>query len=129
MAKLNLGFTKVRSPIAGRVGRAMLTAGNLAQADQSVLTTVVSQNPVYVYFQPDEQTYLRYAALSRQGQRPDSANPVRVGLASDTGFPYSGEVNFVNNQVDRGHWYDQPARDGAESRPCVHPGSVRARTA
>jgi len=100
MAKLNLGFTEVRSPIAGRVGRAMLTAGNLAQADQSVLTSVVSQNPVYVYFQPDEQTYLRYAALSRKGQRPDSANPVRVGLASDTGFPYSGEVNFVNNQVD-----------------------------
>jgi multidrug efflux system membrane fusion protein len=61
---------------------------------------VVSQDPVYVYFQPDEQTYLRYAALSRKGQRPDSANPVRVGLASDTGFPYSGEVNFVNNQVD-----------------------------
>jgi len=57
-----------------------------------MLTSVVSQNPVYVYFQPDEQTYLRYAALSRKGQRPDSANPVRVGLASDTGFPYSGEV-------------------------------------
>ena len=100
MAKLNLGFTEVRSPIAGRVGRAMLTVGNLVLADQSVLTSVVSQDPVYVYFQPDEQTYLRYAALSRKGQRPDSANPVRVGLASDTGFPYSGEVNFVNNQVD-----------------------------
>src|SRR5260221_13629184 len=100
MAKLNLGFTEVRSPIAGRVGRAMLTVGNLAQADQSVLTSVVSQDPVYVYFQPDEQTYLRYAALARKGQRPDSANPVRVGLASDTGLPYSGTVNFVNNQVD-----------------------------
>jgi len=100
MAKLNLGFTEVRSPIAGRVGRAMLTVGNLVLADQSVLTSVVSQDPVYVYFQPDEQTYLRYAALSRKGQRRDSANPVRVGLASDTDFPYSGEVNFVNNQVD-----------------------------
>jgi multidrug efflux system membrane fusion protein len=99
-AKLNLGFTEVRSPIAGRVSRAMLTVGNLAQADQSVLTSVVSQNPVYVYFQPDEQTYLRYAALARKGQRPDSANPVRIGLANDTGFPYSGTVNFVNNQVD-----------------------------
>ncbi|MDW3687990.1 efflux RND transporter periplasmic adaptor subunit [Cupriavidus sp. CV2] len=99
-AKLNLGFTEVRSPIAGRVSRAMLTAGNLAQADQSVLTSVVSQDPVYVYFQPDEQTYLRYAALARKGQRPDSANPVRVGLANDMGFPYSGTVNFVNNQVD-----------------------------
>nr|WP_242539813.1 efflux RND transporter periplasmic adaptor subunit [Trinickia mobilis] len=99
-AKLNLGFTEVRSPIAGRVSRAMLTVGNLAQADQSVLTSVVSQDPVYVYFQPDEQTYLRYAALARKGQRPDAANPVRVGLADDTGFPYSGTVNFVNNQVD-----------------------------
>jgi membrane fusion protein, multidrug efflux system len=99
-ARLNLGFTEVRSPIAGRVSRAMLTVGNLAQADQSVLTSVVSQNPVYVYFQPDEQTYLRYAALARKGQRPDSANPVRVGLANDMGFPYSGTVNFVNNQVD-----------------------------
>jgi len=99
-AKLNLGFTEVRSPIAGRVSRAMLTVGNLAQADQSVLTSVVSQDPVYVYFQPDEQTYLRYAVLVRKGQRPDAANPVRVGLADDTGFPYSGTVNFVNNQVD-----------------------------
>jgi len=99
-AELNLGFTEVRSAIAGRVGRAMLTVGNLAQADQSVLTSVVSQDPVYVYFQPDEQTYLRYAALTRKGQRADSANPVRVGLASDTGLPYSGTVNFVNNQVD-----------------------------
>ena len=99
-AALNLGFTEVRSPIAGRVGRAMLTVGNLAQADQSMLASVVSQDPVYVYFQPDEQTYLHYAALARNGQRPDSANPVRVGLANDTGFPYSGTVNFVNNQVD-----------------------------
>jgi len=99
-AELNLAFTEVRSAIAGRVGLAMLTVGNLAQADQSVLTSVVSQDPVYVYFQPDEQTYLRYAALTRKGQRPDSANPVRVGLASDTGLPYSGTVNFVNNQVD-----------------------------
>src|SRR6267154_2412913 len=99
-AQLNLGFTEVRSPIAGRVSRAILTVGNLAQADQSVLTSVVSQDPVYVYFQPDEQTYLRYAALARKGQRPGSANPVRIGLANDTGFPYSGTVNFVNNQVD-----------------------------
>jgi membrane fusion protein, multidrug efflux system len=99
-AQLNLGFTEVRSPIAGRVSRALLTIGNLAQADQSVLTSVVSQDPVYVYFQPDEQTYLRYAALARKGERRDSANPVRVGLANDDNFPYSGTVNFVNNQVD-----------------------------
>jgi multidrug efflux system membrane fusion protein len=94
-ARLNLDFTQVRSPITGRVGRALLTVGNLAQADESMLTTVVSQDPVYVYFQPDEQTYLRYAELARKGERPGSANPVRVGLATDT-----GTVNFVSNQVD-----------------------------
>jgi membrane fusion protein, multidrug efflux system len=90
----------VRSPIAGRVSRAMLTLGNLAQADQSVLTSVVSQDPVYVYFQPDEQTFLRYAELVRKGERAKSANPVRVGLATDKGYPYTGTVNFINNQVD-----------------------------
>jgi len=99
-AKLNLGFTEVRSPIAGRVGRAILTLGNLAQADQSVLTNVVSQDPVYVYFQPDEQTFLRYAELARKGERAKSANPVRVGLATDKNYPYTGTVNFINNQVD-----------------------------
>jgi multidrug efflux system membrane fusion protein len=99
-AKLNLDFTEVRSPIAGRVGRAMLTVGNLAQADQSVLTSVVSQDPVYVYFQPDEQAFLRYAELARKGERAKSANPVRVGLATDKGYPYTGTVNFINNQVD-----------------------------
>ena len=99
-AKLSLDFTEVRSPIAGRVSRAMLTLGNLAQADQSVLTSVVSQDPVYVYFQPDEQTFLRYAELARKGERAKSANPVRVGLATDKDYPYTGTVNFINNQVD-----------------------------
>ena len=99
-AKLNLGFTEVRSPITGRVSRAMLTIGNLAQADQSVLTSVVSQDPVYVYFQPDEQSFLRYSELARKGERTRSDNPVRVGLANSQGYPYAGTVNFVNNQVD-----------------------------
>jgi multidrug efflux system membrane fusion protein len=99
-AKLNLDFTEVSSPIAGRVSRALLTLGNLVQADQTVLTSVVSQDPVYVYFQPDEQSLLRYRELARKGERAKSDNPVRVGLASETGFPHSGTVNFVNNKVD-----------------------------
>ena len=73
----------------------MLTLGNLAQADQSVLTSVVSQDPVYVYFQPDEQTFLRYTELARKGERAKSANPVRVGLATDKNYPYTGTVNFT----------------------------------
>src|SRR6266404_5369742 len=99
-AKLNLDFTEVHSPIAGRVSRALLTLGNLVQADQTVLTSVVSQDPVYVYFQPDEQSFLRYRELARKGERANSDNPVRVGLASETGFPHTGTVNFINNQVD-----------------------------
>lgn len=99
-AELNLGFTEVRSPITGRVGRALLTLGNLVQTDQTVLTSVVSQDPVYVYFQPDERTFLRYRELARKGERAMSANPVRVGLTSEAGFPHAGTVNFINNQVD-----------------------------
>jgi multidrug efflux system membrane fusion protein len=99
-AKLNLDFTEVRAPIGGKVGRAVLTLGNLVQADQTVLTSVVSQDPVYVYFQPDEQSFLRYCELARKGERANSENQVRVGLASETGFPHAGTVNFVNNQVD-----------------------------
>jgi multidrug efflux system membrane fusion protein len=99
-AKLNLDFTEVRSLIAGRVSRALLTLGNLVQADQTVLTSVVSQDPVYVYFQPDEQSFLRYRELARKGERANSENAVRVGLASETGFPHSGTVDFVNNQID-----------------------------
>src|SRR3981189_2636058 len=89
-AKLNLDFTEVRSPIAGRVSRALLTLGNLVQADQTVLTSVVSQDPVYVYFQPDEPSFLRYRELARNGERASSDNPVRVGLASATVVPHSG---------------------------------------
>ncbi|MGH8073554.1 MAG: efflux RND transporter periplasmic adaptor subunit [Lysobacter sp.] len=99
-ARLDLQFTEVRSPIDGRAGRAMITAGNLAQADATVLTSVVSLDPVHVYFEGDEQTYLHYRELSRSGDRADSSNPVRVGLANENGFPHEGTVDFVNNQVD-----------------------------
>ena len=71
-AALNLEFTKVRAPIAGRVGRALVTVGNLVQADSTLLTTLVSQDPVYVYFDSDERAYLRYAALARRGERSAS---------------------------------------------------------
>jgi multidrug efflux system membrane fusion protein len=99
-AQLDLQFTQVRSPIEGRAGRALVTEGNLAQADGTLLTTVVSQDPVFVYFESDEQSFLRYAELARKGERSDTQNPVRVGLASETGYPHAGTVDFVDNQVD-----------------------------
>jgi len=98
LAKLNLEFTQVRAPIDGRAGRAALTVGNLAIADQSLLATVVSQDPIYVEFDPDEQSFLRYSALAtRHGI---GALPVRVGLANEDDHPSTGTLYFVDNQVN-----------------------------
>ena len=99
-ARLDLQFTEVRAPIDGRAGRALVTTGNLAQADTTLLTTVVSVDPIYVDFETDEQTFLRYGKLARDGQRARTHNPVRVGLADDPGHPYRGEVDFLDNRVD-----------------------------
>jgi membrane fusion protein, multidrug efflux system len=98
VAKLNLEFTEVRAPIDGRVSRAMLTVGNLAVADQSLLTTMVSQDPVYVYFDPDEHSYLRYRTEALRHNA--TALTVRVGLANEEGFPHVGKVDFLDNKVD-----------------------------
>jgi membrane fusion protein, multidrug efflux system len=99
-AQLDLQFTEVRSPIDGRAGRAAVTTGNLAQADATSLTTVASQDPVHVYFESDEQAYLRYMELARKGERSGNHNPVRVGLANEDGYPHEGTVDFTDNQVD-----------------------------
>src|SRR5580692_7004172 len=99
-AELNLSFTEVRSPVDGRTSRAQLTRGNLAQADQTVLTTVVSQDPVDVYFDCDEQSYLRFQERVHRGSGVSSANPVRVALANETGFPHVGRVDFLDNEVN-----------------------------
>ncbi|HSB53371.1 MAG TPA: efflux RND transporter periplasmic adaptor subunit [Gemmatimonadales bacterium] len=106
-ARLNLDWTRVRSPIAGRVSRAEVTAGNLVLAGPptaTLLTTVVSLDPVYVYFDADEQTYLKYAGLQRDGTRPSSRDvrtPIYLGLINEDGlFPHKGYVDFVDNAVN-----------------------------
>jgi membrane fusion protein, multidrug efflux system len=99
-AELDLQFTEVRSPINGRTGRAMITAGNLALADQTLLTTVVSLDPMYVNFESDERAFLGYQQLARKGERAELSNAVRVGLADETGYPHLGKVDFVDNGVD-----------------------------
>jgi RND family efflux transporter MFP subunit len=106
-ASLNLEWTKVRSPIAGRVSRAEVTAGNLVQAGPptaTLLTTVVSLDPIYVYFEGDEQTYLKYSRLAQAGSRPssrDTKNPIYMGLMNEDGlFPHQGYVDFVDNALN-----------------------------
>jgi RND family efflux transporter MFP subunit len=105
-ARLNLEWTKVRAPIAGRVSNALVTEGNLVEAGPpagAVLTTVVSVDSMYLYFDSDEQTYLRYAGRARSsgGTNWRTARlPVFLGLANESGFPHEGRLDFVDNQVD-----------------------------
>jgi multidrug efflux system membrane fusion protein len=98
-ARLNLDFTQVTAPITGRVGRAEVTAGNLVNAGESQLTTLVSTDKVYAYFDADERVFLKYADLTRQGVR-GNASPVFMGLSSEAGHPHLGKMDFVDNQVD-----------------------------
>jgi len=105
-ARLDLGFTRVTAPIAGRVSKAAVTAGNLVTGGSGtapLLTTIVSIDPIYVAFEGDEQVYLKYAELARRGERSssrDKANPVQMGLANEDGYPHTGSMVFVDNQVD-----------------------------
>ena len=104
-ARLNLGFTKVLSPISGRIGRTLVTRGNLVVADQTLLTTVVSMDPMYAYFDVDEPTVLHIQQLIREGRFKSAREkgvkvPVFLNLATDEGFPHEGYLDFINNQVD-----------------------------
>ncbi len=94
-AKLNLDFTRVHSPIDGRVSKAEVTVGNLVDGNV-VLTSVVSSDPVYASFDGDEDSFLRVGAMARKGVPVT----VRIGLANETGFPHEGKLEFVDNRVD-----------------------------
>ena len=98
-AQLNLDWTMVRAPISGRVSRAEVTRGNVVSNGNpaTLLTTIVSLDPVYVYFEADEQAYLRNRATVRAAK-----TPVRMGLADEAGFPHTGYVDFVDNQLNPG---------------------------
>jgi RND family efflux transporter MFP subunit len=105
--QLDVEYTKVIAPVSGRVSRYVVTVGNLIQAgDQgggTLLTTIVSIDPMYVYFDADEYTVLRVRQLIREGKLPsarDVDRPVWLGLADEDGFPHEGVVNFVENQVN-----------------------------
>lgn len=100
-ASLNVNFTAVRSPVTGRAGRAMLSTGNLARADESVLTTVVSQDPMYVYFDCDERNYMRYQNLARsKAGEQKKENIIHIALADESGFSRTAKLDFLDNHVD-----------------------------
>jgi len=102
-ANLNVGFTRITAPFAGRAGEAMVKPGNVVVPNQSVLTTLVSVDPVYVTFVGDERAFLRYQDIVRAGNAEsprDGKTPVMIGLANEDGFPHQGEVNFIDNALN-----------------------------
>src|SRR5262249_17916615 len=102
LAALNLGYTKVTASVGGRVSRYVVTVGNLIQSgDQgggTLLTTIVSVDPMYVYFDVDERTVQRVRQLVREGKSSSAA--VALGLATEEGFPHQGTIDFEDNQVN-----------------------------
>jgi RND family efflux transporter MFP subunit len=106
-ARLNLEFTRVVAPIAGRISKAAVTAGNLVTGgtnQATLLTTVVSVDPIYVSFEGDEQVYLKYRGPAHrgdeQGEKQVAPNSVQIGLANEQGYPHVGSFVFIDNQID-----------------------------
>ena len=99
-AQLNMTFTRVTAPITGVVSRAEITAGNLVTSGQTLLTTVVSVDPIYVSFQGDEQGFLNFMNFARKGSDAEASHPVFVGLANEEGYPHQGAIAFVDNEID-----------------------------
>jgi RND family efflux transporter MFP subunit len=102
-AQLNMTYTKVTAQISGRISRANVTLGNLVTSGQTLLTTLVSIDPIYVRFDGDEQAYLRYLKEAKDraaAGAKETSSPVLVGLADEAGFPHSGVMVFLDNEVD-----------------------------
>lgn len=105
LAKLNVTFTKITSPISGRLSRRLVDPGNLVTADVTSLTTVVSLDPLYVYFDVDERTLLRLRRLVRDKKIPSRETediPILVALSDEEDFPHKGVIDFSDNRVDPG---------------------------
>jgi multidrug efflux system membrane fusion protein len=104
--ELNLEFTRVVSPIAGRVSRAYVTEGNLVSSgpgEATLMTTVVSLDPIHAHFDADERIFLRYSALARSAGKADASAArlaIRMALADEEGFPRQGRLDFLDNRLD-----------------------------
>jgi multidrug efflux system membrane fusion protein len=106
--RLNLQYTRVTSPIDGQVSRYFLTLGNLINQDQTLLTTVVSLDPIYAFFDVDQRNLLRIRRAINEGKLPsrrvspsnEPQIPVLLGMPGEQTFPYKGYINFANNQLN-----------------------------
>lgn len=106
LAQLDVEYTRIRAPISGRIGRTLVTPGNLlsgGEATSTLLTTLVSMDPIHFYFTGTEQERLRYLRLDEQGRRPNSArfaNEVKLKLSDEEAFLHQGVMDFIDNQID-----------------------------
>jgi RND family efflux transporter MFP subunit len=103
-ANLNLNFCSIPAPIDGRISRQLIDPNNMVQADQTALTTIVTQDPIYAYFDEDERTMLRVRRLIREGKVKsvrEAKLTIFLGLADEEGFPHKGVVDFIDNRVDQ----------------------------
>lgn len=96
-ARLNLGYTRIAAPIDGRLSRTQVTVGNLVSANDTVLTTLVSTNPVYAYFDASEAAFLKYGQAAAD---PHNQPYVWMGLFDEQGFPHRGRIDFVDNRLN-----------------------------
>jgi RND family efflux transporter MFP subunit len=108
-AELDLSFTRIDSPISGRISRTLVTAGNWISAGSvsgaTLLTTIVSEDPIYIYFDVSENNFIKYKRLAERGVAAGAAEPgapVEIGLPDERGFPHRGRLDFLDNRLDQG---------------------------
>jgi len=100
-ARLDLGFTEVTAPISGKISRKLVTEGNLVRANDTLLTTITSLDPIYFYFDVDERSYLAYERMSRNGGSQQTGYEIMVALADEPEPKHKGVVDFIDNRVDQ----------------------------
>ncbi|HEY7552508.1 MAG TPA: efflux RND transporter periplasmic adaptor subunit, partial [Hyphomicrobiaceae bacterium] len=108
-ADLDLSFSTIAAPISGRIGRTLVTAGNWVSAGSvsgaTLLTAIVTQDPIYIYFDVNENNYIKYKRLAERGVKAGAADvgaPVEVALPDERGFPHKGRLDFLDNRLDQG---------------------------
>jgi len=130
-ARINLGYTEVKAPITGRVGRNLMDVGNLVgQGETTILTDITTYDPMYVYFDVNERDLLRVMSMSRKddvGEGPAGkreSTPLELSLANETGFPHRGVTDFAESQVDpeTGTLRVRGVFDNPGERPLLLPG-------
>jgi RND family efflux transporter MFP subunit len=107
-AELDLSFSQIASPITGRISRTLVTAGNWISAGSvsgaTLLTTIVSQDPIYIYFDVSENNYIKYKRLSERGEGSGAADlgaPIEIALPDEKGFPHKARLDFLDNRLDQ----------------------------